>query len=242
MMATRWLNNNQFPISNRLLAALPNEEFQRLVPHLEPVSLTLGETLHESGERIRHVYFLNKNTLASLIATMEDGRSVEVGVVGSEGMVGIQAFLRAESTPNRVVVQVAGNAVRMRESVLRDEFNSGGALQHLLLRYTHALFTGVVQTAACNHLHSVEERLSRWLLMIHERAIVDDLPLTQELISRRLGAHRSSIGAAAGDLRRKRLFTYSRGKITILNVGGLKSVTCECYDILKEEFGRVLVI
>ncbi len=241
MMKTRSLNNIPFPINNRLLAALPEEEFERLVPHLEPVSLTFGEVLYQSGERLRHVYFLSKDTVASLVVTMEDGKSVEAGVIGSEGMVGIQAFLRAESTLNRVVVQVAGSALRVRASVLREEFDRGGALQDLLLRYTHALFTEVLQTAACNHLHSVEERLSRWLITIHERAMMNDLPLTQELISRRLGTHRSSIGEAAGSLRRKGLIRYWRGKITLLDAGRLKSVTCECYDIVNQEFSRVLV-
>lgn len=241
-MKTRSLNNIPFAINNRLLTALPDEEFQRLVPHLEPVSLSFGEILYESGERIRYVYFLSKNTLASLIVTMVDGKSVEAGVIGSEGMVGIQAFLRADSTPNRVVVQVAGSAVRVRANVLREEFNRGGTLQDLLLRYTHALFTEVLQVAACNHLHSVEERLSRWLLIIDERATMNDLPLTQELISRRLGAHRSSIGEAAGSLRQKGLIRYLRGRITLLDTGALKNMTCECYDIVKEEFGRALVV
>ncbi|MGH9969145.1 MAG: Crp/Fnr family transcriptional regulator [Pyrinomonadaceae bacterium] len=231
-----------FPISNRLLGALPDEEFQHLVPHLEPVSLSFGEVLYQSGERVRHVYFLGKDTVASLIITMKDGKSVEAGVIGSEGMVGIQSFLRADSTPNRVVVQVAGSALRVQAAVLREEFNRGGVLQDLLLRYTHALFTEVLQAAACNHLHSVEERLSRWLLMIDERATMNDLPLTQELMSRRLGAHRSSIGEAAGSLQQKGLIRYLRGRITLLDTGALKAVTCECYAIVKEEFGRALVI
>lgn len=242
MMKTRWAKNIPFAINNQLLTALPDEEFQRLVPQLEPVSLTLGKILYESGERVRHVYFLSKDTLASLIVTMEDGKSVEAGVIGSEGMVGIQAFLRAESTPHRVVVQVGGTALRMRASVLREEFNRGGALQDLLLRYTHALLTEVLQVAACNHLHSVEERLSRWLLTIDERATMNELPLTQELISRRLGAHRSSIGEAASSLRRRGVIRYLRGRITVVDSSALRAGTCECYDIVREEFSRALVI
>src|SRR6266536_2877297 len=197
---TRWLNNHPIPISNRLLDALPEEEFQRLAPKLEPVSLAFGETIYESGDRIRHVYFLNRNTLASLCITMEDGASVGACVVGHEGMVGIQAFLRAERIPNRVVVQVA----------------------------------------ACNQLHSVEERLSRWLMMIHDRVMTGDLPLTQELISRRLGAHRSSVSEAAGILRREGVIRYKRGKLTILDFERLKSSACECYGAIKEEFDRAL--
>ena len=229
-------------IQNRLLAALPGDGYRRLAPNLEPVSLNRGEVLYESGEGIPHVYFLNQNTLASLLSTMRDGRSIEAGVVGNEGMVGIEAFLRVVTTPHRVLVQVAGGALRLKADALREEFNRGGALQDRLLRYTHALFTQVSQVAACNHLHSVEERLSRWLLMIYDRVMSNDLPLTQELISRRLGAHRSSIGEAAGALHREGLIRYSRGKMTILNPRGLKSVTCECYGILKEEFDRVLGI
>ncbi len=237
---TRWLNNHPIPISNRLLDALPEEEFQRLAPKLEPVSLAFGETIYESGDRIRHVYFLNRNTLASLCITMEDGASVGACVVGHEGMVGIQAFLRAERIPNRVVVQVAGGAMRMRADGLRVEFNRGEVLQDLLLRYTHALFTQVLQVAACNQLHSVEERLSRWLMMIHDRVMTGDLPLTQELISRRLGAHRSSVSEAAGILRREGVIRYKRGKLTILDFERLKSSACECYGAIKEEFDRAL--
>ncbi len=235
---TRWLNNHRIPISNRLLAALPEEEFQRLAPKLESVSLAFGKTIYESSDRIRHVYFLDRNTLASQCIIMEDGASVGACIVGHEGLVGIQAFLRAERIPNRVVVQVAGSAMRMRADSLRGEFDRGGVLQDLLLRYTHALFTQVLQVAACNQLHSVEERLSRWLLMIHDRVMPGDLPLTQELISRRLGAHRSSVSEAAGILRREGLIRYKRGKLTILDRKGLKSIACECYGIIKGEFDR----
>lgn len=240
-MKARSLKNIPFPINNRLLTALTDQEFQRLARHFEPVSLTFGEILYQSGERVRNVYFLNEQTLASLIVTMEDGKSVETCVIGSEGMVGIQAFLRTRSTPNRVVVEIAGSALRMRANVLRDEFNKGGTLQDLLLRYTHARFTEVLQVAACNHLHSVKERLSRWLLTIHDRTATNDLPLTQELISRRLGAHRSSIGDAASLLRQRGLIRYLRGRITLLDIGLLTAATCECYEIVKAEFSRALV-
>ena len=237
---TRWLNNHGAPISNRLLAALPEEEFQRLAPKLEPVSLAFGKTIYESGDRIYHVYFLNRNTLASLYITMADGASAGASVVGHEGIVGIQAFLRTERTPNRIIVQVAGGAMRMRADELRMEFNRGGLLQDLLLRYTHALFAQVLQVAACNRFHSVEERLSRWLLMIHDRVTSDGIPLTQELLSRRLGAHRSSVSEAAGILRREGLIRYKRGKLTILDFERLKSFACECYGVIKEEFDRTL--
>lgn len=239
MMVSRRLNNSDLTTDNRLLAALPDKEFARLVPHLETISLALGEVLQESGEPIWHVYFPNRNTLASLVADIDDGTSVEVGIVGNEGVIGIQAFLGVETTPTRIVVQVGDSAVRMRADVLRDEFNRGGRLRDLLLRYTHALFAQVLHTAACNHFHSVEERFSRWLLMIHERATMDDLPLTQELISRRLGAHRSSVSDAAETFRREGLIHYKRGKITILDRERLKSAACGCYDVIKEEFDQI---
>ena len=239
---TRWLNNHGAPISNRLLAALPEEEFQRLAPKLEHVSLTFGKTIYESGDRIYHVYFLNRNTLASLYITMANGASAGASVVGHEGIVGIQAYLKAERTPNRIIVQVAGGAMRMRADELRMEFNRGGLLQDLLLRYTHALFAQVLQVAACNRFHSVEERLSRWLLMIHDRVTSDGILLTQELLSRRLGAHRSSVSEAAGILRREGLIRYKRGKLTILDFERLKSSACECYGVIKGEFDQALGI
>lgn len=229
------LNNRQISTTNRLLAALPEAEFQRLVPNLEQVSFTLGEVLYEAGEHIRHAYFLDRNTLASVISAMENGTSIEACVVGSEGLVGIQAFLRTEATPARIVVQVAGSAMKIRADILREEFNRGGVLQELLLRYTHALITQISQTAACNQLHLIEERLSRWLLTINDR-LAGDIPLTHELISRRLGAHRSSVNEVAGILRRKGMISYRRGKITILNRKELSSAACECYGIIKEQF------
>lgn len=229
------LNNSQISTTNRLLAALPDEELQRLVPNLERVSLALGEVIYDASERIRHVYFLNKNTLVSVITTMENGTGVETCIVGSEGLVGIQSFLRTEATPARIVVQAAGSSLRIRAELLREEFNRGGILQDRLLHYTHALVTQISQTAACNHLHTVEERLSRWLLTIHDR-LAGNIPFTHELISRRLGAHRTSVNEVAGVLRREGMISYNRGKITILDREALSSIVCECYGIIKEQF------
>jgi CRP-like cAMP-binding protein len=239
MMMSRRLNKSGVTTDNRLLVALSAEDFARFSPNLETVSLALGEVLQESGEPIRYVYFPNRNTLASLVADIDDGTSVEVGVVGNEGVIGIQAFLGAETTPTRTIVQIAGSAVRVRADMLREGFKRGGRLQDLLLRYTHALYAQVLHTAVCNHLHSVEERFSRWLLMIHERTWLNNLPLTQELISRRLGAHRSSVSEAAKTFRREGLISYKRGKITILDREGLKDATCGCYDAIKEEFNQI---
>jgi len=225
-------NDPRISTTNRLLAALPEWEFRRLIPALEHVSLARGEVLYEADERIRYGYFLNKNTLASVIVTMEDGASIEACLVGSEGVVGVQAFLRTEATPARIVVQVAGSAMRIRVDVLREEFNRGEVLQDLLLRYTQALITQISQTAACNHLHIVKERFSRWLLTIHDR-VAGAIPLTHELISRRLGAHRSSVSEIAAALRREGVIRYGRGKITILDREKLNSIACECYEIIK---------
>ena len=223
----------QISTTNRLLAALPKDELQRLAPCLERVSLARGEVLYEVGQRIRYAYFLNKNTLASVVFTMENGASIEVDVVGSEGLVSIQAFLRPEVYPGRIVVQIAGSAMRIRADALLAAFKHGGRLQDLLLRYTQAIVTQISQTAACNHLHSVEQRLSRWLLTIHDR-VEGDIPLTHELISRRLGAHRSSVNEAAGFLQRSGAIRYARGHITILDRAALYSVACECYEIIKK--------
>lgn len=227
--------------TNRLLAKLPEGEFQRLVPYMEQVSLARGTVLYNAGDRIRYAYFLNRNTLVSVIFTMENGASIEACVVGSEGMVSIQSFLRPEVYPARIVVQTAGSGMRINADALREAFNSGGVLQDLLLRYTQAVITQICQTAACNHLHSVEERLSRWLLTIHDR-VAGEIPLTHELISRRLGIHRSSVNEAACVLRSEGMIRYGRGKIAILNRDALCSITCECYEIIKKQFDRTLVV
>lgn len=237
----RRLNSSKISTTNRLLAALSKDEFQRLAPSLEQVSLARGEVLYEVGQSIRYAYFLNKNTLASVVFTMENGASIEVDVVGSEGLVSIQAFLGPEVYPGRIVVQMAGSAMRIRADALRAAFKRGGRLQDLLLRYTQAIITQISQTAICNHVHSVEQRLSRWLLTIHDR-VDGDIPLTHELISRRLGAHRSSVNEAAGFLRREGAIRYARGKITVLDHAKLNSIACECYQIIKEQYDHILTI
>lgn len=222
-------------MTNRLLSELSVEEFQWLMPNLRLVSLTKGQILYDEGQNIRYAYFLNDDTLVSVIFTMECGSSVEVCVVGSEGLVSIQTFLRPEVYPGRIVVQIPGSAIRIRADRLRTAFNRGGRLQDLLLRYTQAIVTQISQSAACNHLHSVEQRLSRWLLTIHDR-VNGEIPLTHELISRRLGVHRSSVNEAAGLLRREGAIRYARGKITILDREKLLAVACECYQIIKEQY------
>ena len=172
---------------------------------------------------------------------MENGASIEACIVGSEGMVTIQAVLGPKVYPARIVTQIAGSAMRISADALREAFDRGGLLRKLLLRYTQAVVTQISQTAACNHLHTVEQRLSRWLLTIHDR-VEGEIWLTHELISRRLGAHRSSVNDAAADLRSKGAIRYGRGKITILDREALNSVACECSEIIKRQFDRTLVI
>lgn len=227
------------PMENRLLAALPESEYQRLVLHLESVSLSRHQVLYDSGELIRHVYFPNQ-ALVSLVSIVEDGSIVEVGLVGKEGMVGTPVIWGGNTTTHQAVVQIPGNAIRMKAEVLKTEFNRGGSLQSLLLRYTQALFTQVSQLAACNRLHKLEERLARLLLTVQDRMQSDEFPLTQEFISHMLGTRRSSITVAASTLSQARMIRYTRGKITILVRESLESTSCECYGVIKDEFARLL--
>ena len=226
-------------IENRLLAALPAEDYQRLVPHLELVSLSLEKVIYEPGEPITHVYFPHQ-AIVSLVSTMEDGSTVEVGVVGNDGMVGIPVFLGGNTTTNRAFVQLAGSGMRMEAIRLKAEFNRAGSLQSLLLRYTQALLTEVSQLAACNRAHRVEERLARWLLTVSDRVQSDQFPLTQEFISQMLGVRRSGVTVAAGILSQAGIIRYTRGKITVLNREDLEATSCECYGTIKNEFERLL--
>jgi len=226
-------------IENRLLAALPAEDYQRLVPHLELVPLKFQQVLYEPGEPIAYVYFPHR-AIISLLSTMEDGTTVEVGLVGIDGMVGTAVILGGNTTTTLANVQVAGYGMRMKAERLKSEFNRGGALQSLLLLYTQALITQVSQIAACNRLHTLEERLARWLLTIQDRVQSEDLPLTQEFISQMLGTRRSGVTVAAGTLQQAGMICYTRGKITILNRQALEATTCECYKLIKTEYERLL--
>jgi len=224
---------------NQLLAALPVEEYQCLIPHLEQVWLPLDQVLYEQGEIIRHVYFPNQ-AMISLISTLEDGSTTEIGLVGHEGMVGIPVILGGNLTINRAVVQIEGSAQRMDADVLKTEFNRGGALQRLLLLYTQALLTQISQFAVCKSHHTVEKQLARWLLTVHDCVQADELPLTQKFISKLLGIRRASVTVAAGSLQEAGIILYSRGKINILNREKLQSSACECYGHVKAEFTRLL--
>jgi CRP-like cAMP-binding protein len=226
-------------IENHLLAALPVEEYERILPHLEPLTFSLGEPIYESGKQLKHVYFPT-TCIVSLLYTMENGSSAEIGVVGNEGMVGIALFMGGDTTPNRAIVQSAGDALRMRAQALRNEFILAGEFQRSLLRYTQSLITQISQTAVCNRLHPIEQQLCRWLLLSHDRLQSDELKMTQELIANMLGVRREGVTYAAGRLQAEGLIKYARGRITILDRKGLEAAVCECYQVVKDEYDRLL--
>src|SRR5271157_2300087 len=227
------------PKQNYLLAALPKLEFERLLSHLELVPLPLGEALYESGDKLNHVYFPT-TAIVSLLYEFENGSSAEIAVVGYEGIVGIALFMGGDTMPNRAVVQSAGTAYRLRGQLLKEEFNRAGALQHLLLRYTLAMLTQMAQTAVCNRHHSVDRQLCRWLLLSLDRLPANELSMTQELIAKMLGVRREGVTEAAGKLQNSGLIHYSRGRITVLDRQGLEKRVCECYEVVRQEFRRLL--
>lgn len=233
------MSNLLNPRQNHLLAVLPETEIERLFPYLEPVQLPLGHALYESGDRLSHVYFPT-TAIVSLLYVMENGASAEIAVVGNEGVVGIALFMGGETMPNRAVVQSAGQGYRLKGHVLTQEFNRSGALQHLLLRYTLALLTQMAQTAVCNRHHSVDQQLCRWLLLSLDRLPSNELTMTQELIANMLGVRREGVTEAAGKLQKAGLIAYNRGQITVLDRPGLEARVCECYEVVKKEFDRLL--
>lgn len=224
--------------ANQLLAFLPQDEYERLVPHLEKVSLSLGRVIYEPGEMIEYVYFPNQAAV-SLVSLLENGSTTEVGMVGKEGIVGYPVFLGGNSTTHRAIVQVAGTGMKIDAKVLKAEFSRGEMLQRLLLLYTQALLTQISQTAVCNRHHSVEERLVRWLLTAQDCVLSKELSLTQEFIANMLGTRRPGVTVAAGRLQQVGIISYSRGRITVLNREALEEAACECYGIVKNEFNRL---
>jgi CRP-like cAMP-binding protein len=227
------------PTQNHLLAALPAAEFDRLASHLELVTMPLGEALYESGGRLQHVYFPT-TSIVSLLYVLENGASAEIAVVGNEGILGISIFMGGETTPSRAVVQSAGHGYRLSSNVMKQEFNRAGPVLRLLLRYTQALITQMTQTAVCNRHHSVEQQLSRWLLLSLDRLPSESVSMTQELIANMLGVRREGVTEAAGKLQRDGLIRYSRGRIEVLDRPGLEKAVCECYAVVKTEFDRLL--
>jgi CRP-like cAMP-binding protein len=226
-------------VKNRLLAALPHEEYQRLQPRLEFVHLSKRRTLYEAGDLIPHAYFLN-NGMGSLLGLTQGGATVEIAMVGNEGMLCLPLVLRARSTSYRIMVQIPGDALRIKADVIRAEFKRGGRLQDLLLGYTHALITQISQSAVCNRFHTMEKRLCRWLLIAHDRVDGDTFHLTQEIISYMMGTPRTGVTMAAGALQDAGLIRYKRGKITIIDRLGLEQSACECYRIVAESLNHFL--
>ena len=226
------------PASNRLLAALPPEDFARLRPNLEFAPLPLGWSVYESGDTQVYVYFPT-DAIVSLMYVLADGASTELGVVGNDGLVGIALFMGGETTPSRAVVQSAGEGYRLKASILKAEFERGGTLQHLLLRYTQALITQMAQTAVCNRHHSVDQQLCRWLLLSLDRLPSSEIRMTQELIADMLGVRREGITEAAGQLQADGLIRYQRGRITVVDRLRLEARVCECYAVVKRETDRL---
>jgi CRP-like cAMP-binding protein len=225
-------------IENRILASLPAGEYARLLPHLKLITLEYKQVLFEAHKPLRYAYF-PEDSVVSMVSTVVDKAVVEVGLAGRDEMVCVATFLGANSTPHQGIVQRQGRAIRIRANVLHDEFRRGGKLQELLLRHTQALLVQIAQTSVCNRLHSLEARLCRWLLMIHDRVDGDEFLLTQDIISMMLGAQRTGVTEAAGALQKRAIISYSRGRMTILERQKLEETVCECYWIVREEFDRL---
>lgn len=230
-------NNN--PKKNHLLAALPDDEFDRVIAKLKPVNCKLGQVLYESGDWLENAYFPT-TAIVSLLYIMENGATAEIGVVGNDGILGISLFMGGGTTPNRAIIQSGGMAYTISSKDLRDEFALGGKFQSLMLRYTQALITQISQTAVCNRLHPIEQQLCRWLLLSHDRLDSDKLVMTHDLISNMLGVRREGITLAAQRLARKKLITSVRGTITVVDRHGLEDAVCECYKVVNDEYNRLL--
>ncbi|MDQ3129184.1 MAG: Crp/Fnr family transcriptional regulator [Acidobacteriota bacterium] len=233
--------NHRDARSNRLLVALPDEDYQRLLPNLEFVRLAHGEILHNSGDQMAYLYFPT-TSIVSLLYTTENGATAEMGIVGRCGAVGIALFMGGITTPAQAVAQVAGSAFRIKVKTLQEEFARGGALQHLLLRYTQSLITQISQIAVCNRFHTLDRRLCRWLLFSHDCLMTDEMLLTQENISQLLGVRREAVTVAAGRLQDAGLISYVRGHIHVLDRKRLETSSCECYKVVTDEYERLITL
>ncbi len=226
-------------LQNQLLASLPPSEWAKWLEHLEPVDMPLGQVIYESGVTLNHAYFPT-TAIVSMLYVLENGASAEIAVVGFEGIVGISLFMGGGSTPSRGVVQSAGKGYRLRASFIKSEFDRSGPVLHLLLRYTQALITQMSQTAVCNRHHSLDQQLCRWLLLSLDRLQGLDLVMTQELIANMLGVRREGVTEAALKLQREGLIRYARGHIKVLDRKALEARTCECYEVVRREYERLL--
>ena len=225
--------------ANRLLATLPKNEYERLLPGLKRIPLAFGEVLYEPGDTIKHVYFPN-DSIVSLLSALSERSTLEVGMVGNEGMAGLPVFMGVNVSQTRAIVQGAGSAMRMSSANVRLEANRLGSLHRLLHRYSHSLLTQISQSSACNRFHSVETRLSRWLLMTADRLNAEEFRLTQDFMSSMLGVRREGVNKAAGALQTDKLIRYSRGMIAILNRRGLEAKACSCYALIKADTDEYL--
>ncbi|MHB8742283.1 MAG: Crp/Fnr family transcriptional regulator [Sulfuricaulis sp.] len=227
------------PQQNALLAALPAAELERLSKDLELVPLVLGEVLYETGQTMSHAYF-PLDCIVSLLYVMENGDSAEIAIVGNEGIIGVPMFMGGESTQSRAIIQNAGHAYRLKSQVLKQEFNIGGSLQRLLLLFASALMTQMVQTAACNRHHSVDQQLCRWMLLSLDRLPSNQISMTQKLIGNMLGLSGEAVTTAAAVLQQANLIHYDHGNITVLNRPGVERRSCECYRVVRTESDRLL--
>ena len=224
---------------NHLLATLQSDEFERIAPHLELIPMLLGDVLHEPGGKLHHLYFPT-TAIISLHYLLENGNSSETAGVGNEGVLGISVFMGGDTMPSRAVVQTGGHGYRLKNHIFMEEFNRTGPMLRLMLRYLQALITQISQTAVCNRHHSVEQQLCRWLLLTQDRVPSNELTMTQELIANMLGVRREGVTEAAGRLQSLGFIRYRRGHITVVNRLGLEGHVCECYAIVKKEYGRLL--
>jgi CRP-like cAMP-binding protein len=226
------------PGENRLLAALPRDEYDRLLPHLEKVSLTLRDILYEANGPIAHVFFPLTGVVSLVI--MDSDCTLEVGIIGNEGLVGTPVFLGADRSPTQAIVQIPGEALRMEVKFFEKEMKRNGALYGLVQRYTQAMINHISQSIICNRRHSVKKRMCRWLLMSHNRVEADEFPLTHEFLAQMLGVRRPTVTAVAGTLQKAGLIIYHRGRITVVDRKGLEAACCECYDVVAKELERLL--
>lgn len=229
----------QVTYKNRVLASLPASDIARLAPHLLPVTFRRNQTLHDSGQMVDTVYFLEEG-ICSIVVSMENGTTVEVGVTGRDGFIGVPAVLGTNHSPNRSFIQIAGSGFSIKAKVLLEQSSDGaGDLRLYLQRSVQALLVQTAQTAACNRVHELEERLARWLLMCHDRLQTDYLPITHEFLAMMLGTRRTTVTVAAGMLHKSGLIEYSRGHVTIQNREKLESAACECYQTIRDEYVRL---
>ncbi|BAY26788.1 Crp/Fnr family transcriptional regulator [Calothrix sp. NIES-2100] len=232
------VNNPLIHPKNQLLAALPPSEYESLVPHLQLVPLSNQQVIYEVGEPIKYAYFPHQAVI-SLVIIMDDSSTVEAALVSQEGMAGIPIILGDNISFLQAVVQVPGDGMRINADVLKTEFDKGGYLQRLLLRYVQAVFSELAQGSACNRVHSLEKRLARWLLKVSDRIGSQEFPLTQEFMAQMLGVRRSGVTVAANTLSQSGIISYHRGQITILDKQALEAASCECYRVVKTEFARL---